>query len=195
MKVEQHIFQAPHEEVGLRALNDIYQRMQIETEWSVRGDRSFSWWAKDFVQHISVTEPVKSGDFLVSRLVAVTPIVEGVEVTENAYHLLSVPNAYFGTLSALVLGQDGVVRYVAATTVHEQMLEFVSHFFCFIAAMQVIDAHINASFFGEMFKCRLSLSAHTICGLVQDLMHDCLNYFDQLEVTYGSGPSSWSGSI
>ena len=61
MKVEQHIFQAPHEEVGLRALNNIYQRMQIDTEWSVRGERSFSWWAKDFVQHISVTEPVKSG--------------------------------------------------------------------------------------------------------------------------------------
>src|SRR5437667_91197 len=61
MKVEQHIFQAPHEEVGLRALNNIYQRMQIDTEWSVRGERSFSWWAKDFVQHISVTEPVKGG--------------------------------------------------------------------------------------------------------------------------------------
>ncbi len=81
MKVEQHIFQAPHEEVGLRALNNIYQRMQIDTEWSVRGERSFSWWAKDFVQHISVTEPVKSGDFWVSRLVAVTPIVEGVAAT------------------------------------------------------------------------------------------------------------------
>jgi len=76
MKVEQHIFHPPHEEVGLRALNNIFQRMQIDTEWSVRGERSFSWWAKDFVQHITVTEPVKSGDFLVSRLIAVTPIVE-----------------------------------------------------------------------------------------------------------------------
>src|SRR3989442_12951069 len=100
MKVEQHIFQAPHEEVGLRALNDIYQRMQIETEWSVRGDRSFSWWAKDFVQHISVTEPVKSGDFLVSRLVAVTPIVEGVEVIVNSHPLLTGPKPYFSAPSA-----------------------------------------------------------------------------------------------
>jgi len=172
MKVEQHIFQPPQEEVGLRALNNIFQRMQIDTEWSVRGERSFSWWAKDFVQHITVTEPVKSGDFLVSRLIAVTPIVEDVDVTENAYHLINVPNAYFGTLSALVLGQDGVVRYVAATTVHEQMLEFVSHFFSFIAAMQVTDAHIKAPFYAEMLKGRQALSAHPTSGPRLDYGHD-----------------------
>ena len=194
MKVEQHIFQAPHEEVGLRALNNIYQRMQIDTEWSVRGERSFSWWAKDFVQHISVTEPVKSGDFWVSRLVAVTPIVEGVEVTENAYHLLSVPNAYFGTLSALVLGQDGVVRHVAATTVHEQTLEFVSHFFSFIAAMQVTDAHIKAPFFAEMLKGRQALSAHPTSGPRLDHGHDCLDIIEHLIVPHGKEPSAWTGS-
>ena len=32
MTVEQHIFHPPHEEVGLRALNNIFQRMQIDTE-------------------------------------------------------------------------------------------------------------------------------------------------------------------
>jgi len=194
MKVEQHIFQAPHEEVGLRALNNIYQRMQIDTEWSVRGERSFSWWAKDFVQHISVTEPVKSGDFWVSRLIAVTPIVEGVEVTEDAYHLLNVPNAYFGTLSAMVLGQDGVVRHVAATTVHEQTLEFVSHFFSFIAAMQVTDAHIKAPFFAEMLKGRQALSAHPTSGPRLDYGHDCLDIIEHLIVPQGKEPSAWTGS-
>ena len=194
MTVEQHIFQPPQEEVGLRALNNIFQRMQIETEWSVRGERSFSWWAKDFVQHITVTEPVKSGDFLVSRLIAVTPIVEGVDVTENAYHLVNVPNAYFGTLSALVLGQDGVVRYVAATTVHEQMLEFVSHFFSFIAAMQVTDAHIKAPFYAQMLKGRQALSAHPSSGPRLDYGHDCLDIIEHLIVPHGKQPSAWAGS-
>ncbi len=194
MKVEQHIFQPPHKEVGLRALDNIYQCMQIDTDWSVRSERSFSWWAKDFVQHISVTEPVKSGDFWVSRLVAVTPIVEGVEITENAYNLLNVPNAYFGTLSAMVLGQDGVVRYVAATTVHEQMLEFVSRFFSFIAAIQVTDAHIKAPFFAEMLKGRQALSAHPTSGPRMDYGHDCLDIIEHLIVPRGKDPSAWAGS-
>src|SRR5215510_5814397 len=193
MRAEQHIFQPPQEEVGLRALNNIFQRMQIDTEWSVRGERSFSWWAKDFVQHITVTEPEKSGDFLVSRLTAVTPIVEGVDVTENAYQLINVPNAYFGTLSALVLGQDGVVRYVAATTVHEQMLEFVSHFFSFVAAMQVTDAHIKAPFFAEMFKGRQALSEHPTSGPRLDYGHDCLDIIEHLIVPHGKEPSAWTG--
>src|SRR5438094_8215418 len=194
MKVEQHIFQPPHKEVGLRALDNIYQCMQIDTDWSVRSERSFSWWAKDFVQHITVTEPVKSGDFLVSRLIAVTPIVEDVDVTENAYHLINVPNAYFGTLSALVLGQDGVVRYVAATTVHEQMLEFVSHFFSFIAAMQVTDAPIKAPFYAELLKARQALSAHPTSGPRMDYGHDCLDIIEHLIVPHGKGPSAWAGS-
>src|SRR5207245_11149705 len=93
----------------------------------------------------------------------------------------------------MVLGQDGVVRHVAATTVHEQTLEFVSHFFSFIAAMQVTDAHIKAPFFAEMLKGRQALSAHPTSGPRMDYGHDCLDIIEHLIVPHGKDPSAWAG--
>src|SRR2546428_4733092 len=73
------------------------------------------------------------------------------------------------------------------------MLEFVSHFFSFIAAMQVTDAHIKASFFAEMLKGRQALSAHPTSGPRMDYGHDCLDIIEHLIVPHGKEPSAWAG--
>ncbi|MQA30045.1 MAG: hypothetical protein GEU82_09435 [Luteitalea sp.] len=43
-------------------------------EWSVRSERSFTWWPKDFAETVSVTSPVESRGLQVCRLTASTPM-------------------------------------------------------------------------------------------------------------------------
>jgi len=56
----------PHlDDVGTQALDNVYGRMEIDAEWSVRGDWTFSWWAKGLRPTRvgnSVTQPVESYD-------------------------------------------------------------------------------------------------------------------------------------
>jgi len=49
-----------------KPIDNVYRRMQIDAEWSVRGEWTFSWWANVFVQRVSVTQPVESYDCRVS---------------------------------------------------------------------------------------------------------------------------------
>jgi hypothetical protein len=166
--------------------------MSIDDAWSVRNERSFSWWPKDFVQHVGVTEPVETDGFLVSRLVATSPIVEGVRVDGQAYKLLSACNAYWGTLSALVLNNEGVVSYVTAATVHNEILDFVERIFAVTAAMQAGDAQMKATNLGEMLKGRPALSAHPASG-ARPSHDDTLNIIEKLVAPHGKEPSVWVG--
>ena len=63
--------------------------MVTDEKWSIRNERSFTWWAKDFPQTISVSEPLESRGFLVCRLTARTPILDSVATDERSYSLLS----------------------------------------------------------------------------------------------------------
>jgi len=99
-------------DVGLQALNQTFERMKIDVEWSVRAERRFVWWMKDFAQHIVVSKPTLFQGMWITRLLAKTPIAMEVPVNDTVYERLSLLNAYGSTLSALVLEGDGSLQLV-----------------------------------------------------------------------------------
>lgn len=50
-------------DVGLEALDRIFDMLQIDEEWSVRRQRGFTWWSYRLAQHIDATEPWQDDEF------------------------------------------------------------------------------------------------------------------------------------
>src|SRR5262245_48299988 len=122
------------EDVGLRAVGIIYERLYVDDEWSISNDRGFIWWPHEYPQYVSVTVPRMSRGHLVAKVSAVTPVLEGVQACEGTYQHLSMLNAEDGDVSALVLTPDGVVSYVVSATVHEAILMNIERCFPGFAA-------------------------------------------------------------
>ena len=55
-------------DVGLEALDRIFDMLQIDEEWSVRRQRGFTWWSYRLAQHIDATEPWQDDEFQLSRI-------------------------------------------------------------------------------------------------------------------------------
>ncbi|HPW20410.1 MAG TPA: hypothetical protein PLE61_06310 [Vicinamibacterales bacterium] len=180
-------------DLGLRALEQVYALMMIDAEWSVRSERSFSWWPKDFAQTVSVTLPVESHGLQVCRLTASTPMVEGIPLEPRVFGLIAALNGeYGGGLSALVLDAKGTLSYVTAANVHEQVLAFVPRIFAVIAAIQATDAEIRARLLSEVLGGSAIVTAHPTSGIRTDY-DDTLNVIEQLVVPSGQQPSQWVG--
>src|SRR5262245_65182831 len=91
-----------------RVLEAVYDEMMIEPQWSIRSERSFTWWPHDFAQTISATPAVQSHGIRICRLTAATRIVEGIVTTPHVVEQVATLNGEDGGgLSALVLDDGG----------------------------------------------------------------------------------------
>jgi hypothetical protein len=179
-------------DVGKRALDQIYTQMMIDAEWSVRSERSFTWWPKDFAQTVSVSPPVESRGLQICRLTASTPLVQGLSTESRVLNIIDAINRSEGGLSALVLDRTGTLSYVSAVVVHEQMLEFVSKIFAMTAAMQATDAEIRAPLLAEVLRGQATATCHPSSG-TRPGYDDLVNVIEQLVVPWGEQPSRWIG--
>ncbi len=180
-------------DVRKRALDQVYTLMMIDAEWSIRSERSFTWWPKDFAQTVSVSPPVESGGFHVCRLRASTPMVQGLSAESRVVALIAALNAESGGgLSALVLDGTGTLSYVNAVTVHEETLPFVLKPFAAIAAIQATDAQIRGPLLAQMLRGQATATAHPSSGSRPE-HDDTLNVIEQVVVPAGAQPSRWIG--
>jgi hypothetical protein len=157
-------------DVGLQALNQVFEQMKIDAEWSVRAPREFVWWMKDFAQHVIVSKPTLSRGIWIARLLSKTTVATDVPLSEGTYERLSIVNAY-GTLSALVLEDEGTLSLVTSAMVHQDTLWFVPDLFAFATVMQAADAQIKARTAYAFIGGRVATSSHPTSG-VRDQMDD-----------------------
>jgi hypothetical protein len=183
----------PERDIGLTVLDDVYAQIVTDDKWSIRDDRSFTWWAKDFPQTITVSEPQESRGFRVCRLTAHIPILDGVTTDQRSYSLLSDRNAFGGTLSALVLDECGALSYVTTATVYQQLGEWIPKHFATVAAMQVAEAQIQAPSLHQDLGGRLSAAVHPQSG-PRFVADDLSLIVERLIAPTGRLTSAWNGS-
>jgi hypothetical protein len=178
---------------GLAVVDYIYSRHKIDPEWSIRQERGFTWWGKDFAQRIWA-EPVFDDDgFFISRVHACTDIVTGFSASEKNLVTLALLNG-MASLSGFVWepSEPGKVRLAASMYVHEETLQMVQLLFSIAAAIQAADAQIKASGLAEIFGAKPDSSSHPTSG-PRPACDDMLNVLDQLVIPRGKGESLWAG--
>jgi hypothetical protein len=87
-------------DVGIEAVNRVFQLWQINDRWSVREERGFTWWAGDFRQRVYVDNGREDHDHRVYKLSAVTDVLSGVDPNDpntntqiTAFNTLSASHA------------------------------------------------------------------------------------------------------
>jgi hypothetical protein len=182
----------PSDDIGLRTIADVFQRLQIDAEWSVRDGRRFTWWMGNHAQEVYASQPTMSHGMLVSRLVARTPLVIGVEPTPHHYEQLGALNAYLGTMSGLVLGNDDVVRLVTTAVTHRDINTWMPDHFALRAAVQAADAEIMAERLAKTLGGQVAHSAHPSSGPRPEY-DDLASIIELLVAPKGQEASMWSG--
>jgi hypothetical protein len=178
---------------GLAALDAIFTKMLIDEQWSTRDGRRFKWWSGPYCQEISASEVVLSHGVRVSRLMARTPIVTGVPSDERSYVALSVISADIATVSALVLGNDGVVSLVATAVVHEAISPWLPNHFALVSAIQIAEAQQHGPKIPPFLRGQPVSSAHPSSG-PRHTPDDLTTIIDGLVSPQGQGPSRWRGA-
>ena len=106
--------------VGCRVLDRVYELLSIDAEWSVKGDRGFTWWPGSLAQRVWV-EPGRDDDgFSGQRLHVRTDFLKGI-VPDGAMLLKLNSLAKHSALSAPILNaESGTLELGTSVYVHEQ---------------------------------------------------------------------------
>lgn len=181
----------PESDISRESLDRIYELLRVDEEWSVRADQGFTWWMGQHAQELIASKPTLSRGIWVSRLIARTAVAVDVPRTEKTYERLAALNMFM-TTSALVLGNDGVVRMITSAVVHKDVADWMTGHFALRAAMQAADCEIKAPYLMELNGWGSAVSDHPLAGrrLVLDDMAEIIS---RLVAPLGQEPSKWAG--
>lgn len=152
-------------DAGLRAIDDIYQYLQIEDKWSLPEHRGFSWWGGNLRQHVWADEPVKRDGEEVVRLHARTDLFREIKPSRNTTDLLAFLMS-FSALSGLIRNPLDPSRIQLASSVFacEDNRSWVLSLFKSVVAIQTAAAHILAAQVPGLFDVKADNSCHMKSG-------------------------------
>jgi hypothetical protein len=182
----------PSSDVGLRIVNGVYDQFKIDEQWTVWGQRGFTWWGWRCAQRVWSDRGVDDHGSTVYRLHAQTDFVDGFDGSEKQSALLNLLSLN-ASLSGVVrdLKINGRLRLATSVFAHEQNLAWASRLFAFATIMQVAEAEINAGMMA-MGGLRQAASPHPSNGAREE-MDDMLDIFKLLIRPEGEKPSAYVG--
>lgn len=152
----------PRGDPGLAVLDVLFERLQIDTDWAVRGEREFSWWPHTLRQRAWAT-PIHDERGEPSCHVHIeTDLTTGVEEQPAVVQTVSWMNRS-ATLSALVL-EGGRVRLHAAVAVTAGNLAFATELALHATALQLVECSFAADTLVAKGAGRRDVTAHPRSG-------------------------------
>ncbi|MBI3965049.1 MAG: hypothetical protein HY329_05375 [Chloroflexi bacterium] len=149
---------------GAEILDFVYQKLQIDDEWSVRESRSFTWWAHQLAQRIWIDGPVSEFGGQYYRIHAETEVVCDVSVTDRLHEALAAMNANV-TMSALVCDEaTGRVVFHCSANFRRENRQAIAQAFFQAAAIQAATAAAQAEPLAQILGGRVADSAHPTSG-------------------------------
>lgn len=151
-------------DVGLQAVDRIFDMLQIDEEWSVRRARGFTWWSYRLAQHVDATEPWQDDEFQLSRIRIRTELVDSADPARHPEEFVAVINAQ-ETLSAVVWDPDERSFSECCTgIVHQENVGWMSRLLATAAILQNNAAHGRAQALAEAFGGVAAATNHPVSG-------------------------------
>ena len=140
-------------------------RMQIEAEWAVQEQTSFTWWAHTLAQRVWVAPPRDVMGVEVRTVHVETDLLADVPMTTSTWARLASINR-FATLSAYVANkQDGTVRLHASVSLTRDNWLLARAIALHAMALQMADAFAEAAELAIAFGGRVNATPHPGRGL------------------------------
>ena len=127
-------------DIGLRALLDLYDQLQIDEDWTEWWNRGFTWWPYQARQMVAASEPSVIDGATISRIHVKVPVSVGVSPSEQLLELISGLNAFAPGYAVIHDPRDQTLSYVSAASVHEGNYPYSRKLIATSAALQVAIA-------------------------------------------------------
>lgn len=151
-------------DVGLQAVNAIFDMLQVDAEWSIRRPRGFTWWSYRLAQHIDATEPWQDDEYQLSRIRIRTEVVNAVDPAKHPEQFVALANMQ-ETLSAVVWNpQERSISECCTGIVHQENIGWLSRLLATAAIMQNDAAHGRAQALAEVVGGVPAASNHPVSG-------------------------------
>src|SRR5262245_40084631 len=136
-------------DVGLQAIEKIYQTLQVDAEWSDRRPRGFTWWSYRLAQHIDASEPWHDDEYQLSRIRIVIEVVNSVDPKGHPAQIAAMANMQ-ADLSAVIWNDtDRSIVEACTGIVHQENVGWLSRLLSTAAIMQNTAAHSRAHALAE----------------------------------------------
>jgi hypothetical protein len=165
-------------------------RMQIEAEWAVQEQSSFTWWAHTLAQRVWVAPPRDVMGVAVRTVHIETDLLKEVPMTASTWARLASLNR-FASLSAYVASQQhGTVRLHASVSLTPDNWLLARSIALHAMALQMADAFAEAAELAAAFGAAVNATPHPRRGLREtaDEMVGVIEIYQQR----GEGPSPFT---
>ncbi|MGC2149829.1 MAG: hypothetical protein WA613_16570 [Candidatus Acidiferrales bacterium] len=178
-------------DVGPQLLAFIYEQMKIDPEWSVREERSLTWWGHRLAQRIwAETVIMEDGDEIV-RVQAETDVLRNVSTAAHATQSLSILNRN-ANLSAYVWNPETKkVSLRSSAYFHSQNFPWLSVFFLSAVSLQAAEAHLQPDALAKLVGGEVDESAHPTNGF-REQKDEMLDVIPLLYAPWGKNPSQFT---
>lgn len=156
-------------------------RMQIEAEWAVQEQTSFTWWAHTLAQRVWVSPPRELQGVQLTTLHIETDLLSAVPMTQGTWSRLASVNRY-ATLSAYVADlADSAIRLHASVSLTPDNYLLARSIALHAMALQMADAYAEAPELAEAFSAQVAATPHPRQGLREqpDEMVNILDIYQQ----------------
>lgn len=150
--------------LGREILDNIFEAMMIDAEWSTRDSNSFTWWGHRLAQRVTADAPRSDHGFEIVRVRAETDVLADVPHEPQLAQKLALLNST-ATMNAYVWHPDReTVSLACSIYAHEENLRYSMHLAKAAVAMQAADAHLKAEGLTEFLGGRPDESQHPSSG-------------------------------
>ncbi|MDX9735620.1 MAG: hypothetical protein RBU36_15920 [Thermoanaerobaculia bacterium] len=181
------------EDVGPEAVEELFDLMKIDEEWSVRRPQGYSWWGHRHRQDVSAGPEVRSEGIVICRLQARTAMVRDVPLSDRLELLVATLNAH-AALNAIVL--DRAARRVFLSShfvLHRGTLDWGLSLFASAVATQAVEAVLLAGLYSSMGFGELDETPHPLSGARPE-PDEMLSVVEQVYAPVGRQPSRFPAS-
>ena len=145
-------------------LDFVVDRMQIDAAWSLRDDRSLTWWGSSLAQRVWAAPARQIHDVEFATLHIETDLLADVSPDVTTFERLAAVNR-FASLSAYVADPATCsVRLHASLALTTDNLPMARALALHAVALQVADAHAEAGALADAFGAQVAASAHPLSG-------------------------------
>jgi hypothetical protein len=174
------------DDVGIQTVQEIYNSLQVDEEWSIREERGFTWWANQFKQTIWADQPVEDSSLAISRVNVETEFLKYPNRSEKIDTQLAMMMK-LSSLSGLIHDpQSGRLKWRCNAFVHEENKFWLMDMLCFAAIFQLKDAETMA-LFSRQLELEHDHSSHPDSG-PREKFDDNLKLLDLTIIPEGQKP-------
>lgn len=181
-------------DVGLEAVEQIFQTLKIDPEWSVRRPRGFTWWSYNLAQHIDASEPWQDEEFQLSGIRIVTDLATSVDAKRQPEQIVAAANMH-GTLSSIVFDPAAsTLKETCTAIVHQENIGWLSALLATAAIIQNDAAHREASVLADAVGGVPAASQHPTSGK-REMPDGMLGVPEQVIMPAGKHKSDFAGEL